>query len=241
MLLPVLIAASLASVVDLLGLILIGSKWAKRAVHYLLAFAAGVLLSAAFLDLIPEGLEGGGSLVWVLVGFVAFYILEKALVLQHCHDEHCDIHTGPYLITIGDFFHDFLDGVIIAVAFLASRELGIVTAFAVALHEIPAGFGSFSILAAGSPGKTLVRVFVVGSSLAAPIGAVLAFWGAPLITPWLSTLLLLIAGGFIYISAVNLIPETHKEFHRLPSVVQLGLFLLGLVSIWLFGSVISVG
>ncbi|GMR19238.1 MAG: ZIP family metal transporter [Patescibacteria group bacterium] len=235
----VILAASFASVVDLVGLAVLRSARAKKLIYFLLAFAAGVLLSAAFLDLLPEGLERGGSLIWVLGGFVLFYLLEKGLVLYHCHDEGCDVHTGSYLMAIGDSLHDFLDGVIIAIAFLVSKELGLVAALAVALHEIPSGFGTLSVILSGSPTKKFIWTYVIASTIAAPLGAGLAFWAGSAIAPALAPLLLLIAGGFIYIAAVDLVPEMHKEFRRLNSAVQLTLFLLGIASSywvgWIFG------
>lgn len=239
MLLTILLASSLASIADLFGwLLFLRADWVRRALRFLLAFAAGVLLAAAFLEIIPEGLEQGAQVFWVLLGIILFYLLEKGLILYHCHDERCDIHAGPYLMIIGDFIHDLLDGVIIALAFLISFPLGFVTTLATALHEIPAGFSSFAVLLVGSPSRFLLWTFIIVSSLAAPLGALLTYLARGLIEPWLGPLLLVAAGGFIYIAAVDLIPETHKEYFRPKSIGQVILFLLGIASIYLLGLVL---
>ena len=151
MLLTILLAASIASIVDLGGLVLFWDyARSKRIIYLILSFAAGVLLAAAFQEIIPEGLAEGASLLWVLAGFGLFFIIERGIIIHQCRDEHCDVHAGSYLIAIGDTIHDFLDGVTIAISFLVSWQLGVVTTIAVILHEIPSGFGSFAVLLAGA-------------------------------------------------------------------------------------------
>jgi len=239
MLLTILLAASIASIVDLGGLVLFWDyARSKRIIYLILSFAAGVLLAAAFQEIIPEGLAEGANLLWVLAGFGLFFIIERGIIIHQCRDEHCHVHAGSYLIAIGDTIHDFLDGVTIAISFLASWQLGLITTIAVILHEIPSGFGSFAVLLAGAVSRRFLWIAVVASSIAAPLGALLTYLIRGLLDPWMGMLLLAVGGGFIYVAAVDLIPETHHDASRIRSVFHLLLFGLGILSMYLVDKLI---
>jgi len=235
----ILLAASIASIVDLGGLILFWDyARSKRIIYLILSFAEGVLLAAAFSEIIPEGLAEGASLSWVLLGFGLFFIIERGIIIHQCRDEHCDVHAGSYLIAIGDTIHDFLDGVTIAISFLVSWQLGIVATLAVVLHEIPSGFGSFAVLLAGAASRRFLWIAVITSTVAAPLGALTTYLARGLLEPWLGALLLAVAGGFIYVATVDLIPETHHDTSRIRSVFHLLLFGLGILSMYLVDKLI---
>jgi len=239
MLFPILIAASIASIVDLGGLVLFWDyARSRRMIYLILSFAAGVLLAASFLEIIPEGLAEGANLLWVLVGFGLFFIIERGIIIHQCRDEHCDVHAGSYLIAIGDTIHDFLDGVTIAISFLVSWQLGIVATLAVVLHEIPSGFGSFAVLLAGAVSQRFLWIAVAASTVAAPLGALLTYLARDLLEPGLGALLLAVAGGFVYVATVDLIPETHHDVSRIRSVLHLLLFGLGTLSMFLVDKLI---
>ncbi|MEX0587151.1 MAG: ZIP family metal transporter [Patescibacteria group bacterium] len=239
MLLQILLAASIASVVDLGGLVLFWNyARSKRIIYLILSFAAGVLLTAAFQEIIPEGLAEGASLLWVLAGFGLFFVIERGIIIHQCRDEHCDVHAGSYLIAIGDTIHDFLDGVTIAISFLVSVPLGLITTLAVILHEIPSGFGSFAVLLAGAVSRRFLWTAVIASSVAAPLGALLTYLARGALEPILGNLLLAVGGGFIYVAAVDLIPETHHDTSRLRSVLHLFFFGLGILSLFLVDKLI---
>ncbi|MCK4824543.1 ZIP family metal transporter, partial [bacterium] len=121
-----------------------------RFIPYLISYATGTLLGAAFIGMIPAGLEQAPMrpiLFTVLVGIVFFFILEKLVLWRHCHEIDCEVHghAAPLLL-IGDAFHNFVDGVVIAAAFLTSIPLGVATAVAVIAHEVPQEVGDFAIL-----------------------------------------------------------------------------------------------
>src|SRR3989344_929857 len=239
LLFSILIASSIASIVDLGGLVLFWDyARSRRLIYLILSFAAGVLLAASFVEIIPEGLAKEANLLWVLAGFGLFFVIERGIIIHQCRDEYCDVHAGSYLIAIGDTVHDFLDGVTIAISFLVSWELGLIATAAVILHEIPSGFGAFAVLLAGSVSKRFLWVAIVASSVAAPIGALTTYLLRGLIEPWLGMLLLAVGGGFIYIAAVDLIPETHHDTSRIRSAWHLVLFALGIASIYLIESII---
>jgi len=236
----ILLFAFLASIADLSGLFLFWRKgWASRYSNLLVSFAAGALLGAAFLELIPEMLEWGGSLGLVLVGLLLFYLLERVIFLYHCHDGECDVHTFSYMMLIGNTLHDFIDGVIIALAFLADFNLGVVTAIAVVAHEFPSGVGEFSVLVHGGFKETQAFLYTVLTILATPLGALVTLSLAERIEGVTGTLLALAAGGFIYIAAADLIPETHREFDRKRASVQIVLFGLGILIIYLVGELLG--
>lgn len=184
--------------------------------RYATPFAAGALLAAAFLDLLPESLEitaEGAAPRWVLGGIVLFFLLEHFLHWFHHHHEHQDQSekiTAP-LIIIGDSIHNFLDGIAIGAAFLINVPTGIVAALAVAAHEIPQEIGDFGLLLKTGMARGRVLLVNVFSALMSTAGAVLTFWLGTHSTLRVGELLALTAGLFIYIAASDLIPTIHEQ------------------------------
>lgn len=239
-LLPVLTFAFLASIADLSGLFLFWKKnWASRYSNFLVSFAAGALLGAAFLDLLPETLEWGGSFAAVLLGMLLFYLFERVLFLYHCHNGQCKVHIFSYLMLVGNTLHDFIDGVIIALTFLVDFNLGVVTAIAVIAHEFPSGVGEFSVLLYGGFKESQALLYTILTILATPLGALVTLSLAGRIESMMGTLLALATGGFIYIAAVDLIPETHREFNRRRALIQGILLVGGIVVIYLVGRLLG--
>jgi len=197
------------------GLLLISRKrTAELVARFATPFAAGALLAAAFTDLLPEALEitaTGAATRWVLAGIVLFFLLEHFLHWFHHHHEHEGAigATAP-LIIIGDSIHNFLDGIAIGAAFLISVPTGIVTALAVAAHEIPQEIGDFGLLLKTGMSKQKVMLINAASALMSTIGAVLTFWLGSVASLPLGELLALTAGLFIYIAASDLIPTVHE-------------------------------
>lgn len=197
----------------------------QRSLLLLVSFAAGALLGDAFLHILPElaesarGFDVNASLA-ILAGVIAFFMLEKVLHWHHAHIPHEDvIHPVAVTNLVGDGLHNFIDGAIIGGAFLASTELGIATAIAVALHEIPQELGDFGILVHSgmSPRRALGMNLV--SAVASIIGAVIALLLADFAE--IERLLLpFTAGAFVYIASTDLIPELHKEPEVRKSFVQ---------------------
>lgn len=151
----------------------------KTLVPCLVSYATGTLLGAAFLAMIPAGLEQApaqGIMVTVLAGMVLFFILEKFVLWHHCHEDPCEVHggAGP-LILIGDAIHNFVDGIVIAAAFLTSIPLGIATALAVIAHEVPQEIGDFAILLDNGYGRMKALMLNTLSAAATLPGAVAAY------------------------------------------------------------------
>ncbi len=241
-LLLILISGTLGSIGAVAGaslLLLFPDGIRKNLVPSLLAYAAGNLLGAAFLGMIPSALMQGHAqeiLASVLLGIILFFLLEKLIIWRHCHDRECDIHgaAGP-LILIGDAFHNFVDGIVIAAAFLMNIPLGIATALAVISHEIPQEIGDFAILLEGGFSKTKAMCFNTLSSLATLPGALIAYFFLKASEAALPYILSISAASFIYIAMADLIPQLHKRVEPGIAARQFLLFLLGTGTMLIFG------
>lgn len=233
--LPALAAVALMSSLSLVGAatMALHARTLERALVVLIAFAAGALLGDVFIHIVPEvaesaaGFDGAASAA-VLGGIVGFFVLEKVFHWHHAHFPHEEVvHPVAVSNIVGDALHNFVDGAIIAGAFLVSTQLGIATTVAVALHEIPQELGDFGILvhAGLKPRRALTLNFASG--LAGIVGAVVTLMLRD--TPGLEEFLLpFSAGAFVYIAGTDLIPELHKEPELRKSLVQGGALLLGI-------------
>jgi zinc and cadmium transporter len=200
----------------------------KRVLYILVAFSTGALLGGAFFHLIAESLEGFSALfsfTVVIISFSMFFLLERVLHWHHCHEGECDVHEYTYLILLGDGIHNFMDGLVIAGAFLVNVKLGLVTSFLIILHEIPQELGNFAVLVHGGMGKVRALLLNFLAQLTCVAGGILGY-----LLPFegFRTLMLpFAAGGFIYIAASDLIPELHKESSLKRSLTAFVFFLVG--------------
>lgn len=243
----IIIFTILGSIVSLVGgiLLLAKEKIALKASHYLASFAAGALLGTAFLDLLPEAFEaaeevkaGGGGEVNIflvtLFGILIFFLLERFIHWFHHHHVHSEKQDQSLipLIVLGDGLHNFIDGVVIAASFLVSIPLGIVTAIAVAAHEIPQEIGDFGIMLHKGVKKAKVFYLNILSGITALVGALSMYFLGESIEGALPIFLSLSAGFFIYIAASDLIPEIHNEDRRVVALIETILLLVGVLIVW---------
>ncbi len=237
-----LVSILLVSALSLIGVLYlsINEKTLKKILFYLVSFAAGGLLGAAFLDLLPEA-NGGVAYAYVLAGLVFFFLIENFLHWHHVHHEKKEAHTFAHMNLIGDAVHNLIDGAIIAGAYLVSVPLGVVTTIAVILHEIPQEFGDFAVLIYGGFSKTKALLFNFATALTAFIGAGLAYYFSTAVQNFNSYLIPFAAGGFIYIATVDLLPalrrETERDVHK--SIAQTVFVILGIVMIWAAGKIVA--
>ncbi|TXT26117.1 MAG: zinc/iron permease [Gallionellaceae bacterium] len=211
----------------------------------LVSYAIGALLGAVFLDILPEAMETGSSAAavsgTVLAGILLFFTLEKLLLWRHCHHDHCEAHEhnvhgrSGTMIMVGDTFHNFVDGAIIAAAFLADTHLGIVTALAIIAHEIPQEVGDFLILLHSGYSKAQALRINLLSSLAMLAGGMLAYFALQSVQSVVPTLLALAAASMIYVAVADLIPGLHKRTHLRDTAQQVALIALGVGTIYLIG------
>lgn len=204
----------------------------------LVSYAAGTLLGAAFLGMIPHALEytqPRSILSSVLAGIVIFFLLEKVVVWRHCHIEGCEIHNsaGP-LVLIGDAFHNFVDGVVITAAFLTSFPLGVATALAVIAHEIPQEIGDFAVLLDSGYSRLKAFFYNILSSITTLPGAVIAYFFLKTTEVVVPYVLAFSAASFIYIATADLIPKLNQKIGIQVSIRQFILILAGVGTIALF-------
>lgn len=225
-----------------------------------ISFAIGALLTGAFCGLIPHAFEEvpvedmSALSATILAGILLFFVLEKLLIWRHCHADHCEAHgeeshdqhthdhgyshrTEPdhrpagVFIILGDSIHNFVDGVLIAAAFLTDVQLGIVTSLAVAAHEIPQEVGDFAILLHSGYRRGEALFYNILSSLATVVGGMLAYFSLGDLHHILPYFLTLAASSFIYIAVADLIPSLHRKTDIKTSLQQIGFILAGVALI----------
>ena len=237
-----LISILIVSALSLIGVLYlsVNEKTLKKILFYLVSFAAGGLLGAAFLDLLPEA-NGGVAYAYVLAGLMFFFLIENFLHWHHVHHEKKEAHSFAYMNLVGDAVHNLIDGAIIAGAYLVSIPLGVVTTIAVVLHEIPQEFGDFAVLVYGGFSKTQALLFNFLTALTAFIGAGLAYYFSTAVQNFNAYLIPFAAGGFIYIATVDLLPALRRETERdvRKSIAQTIFVILGIVMIWVAGKIIA--
>lgn len=232
------VMGSIASVAGAAVVLLFPENTRKVLLPCLVSYATGTLLGAAFLGMIPEALQGATPTVTsgtVLAGIVLFFVLEKAVIWRHCHDDACEVHgtAGPLLL-IGDAFHNFVDGFVIAAAFLTSIPFGIAASLAVIAHEIPQEVGDFAILLESGYSRLKALVLNTLSSMATLPGAVIAYFFLGQTREAIPYILALSAASFIYIATADLVPSLHRKAGVKSGLLQLILLLVGIGTIGLF-------
>lgn len=227
------------------------------AVPHLVSFAIGALLGASFLGLIPHAIESEVHIdpheigLTLLLGLLLFFLLEKMVLWRHCHSHHGHEHipeldrpdhhgghhhkhqsAGPMII-VGDTIHNFVDGILITAAFMTDVHLGIVTALAIAAHEIPQELGDFVILLHSGFSRRKALYFNVLSSLGTVGGALLAYFTLSDMQQLLPYILVVAASSFIYVAVADLIPGLHARVQPKETLQQIVLITIGIVFIFI--------
>lgn len=226
----------IVSLVSLVGVftMAISLEKLKKILLFLVSFAAGALLGDAFIHLIPEVYSGTGNKVlapfFILLGSMLFFALEKVLWWHHCHETNSENHAHPMAINniVGDGLHNAIDGMIIAGSFIISIPLGLTTAIAVILHEIPHEIGNFSILIFSGWSRKKALVYNFFSGWLAMVGAIIILWIGHSVSFAQNFLAPFTVGGFIYIAMADLLPELKKEENLGKSAIQLTALLFGI-------------
>ena len=248
----IIVASVAGALLSVISAAVLALRASAHQVPMLISYAIGALLGAVFLEILPHAFEQSGSAhslaAVILGGIMFFFVLEKLVLWRHCHAEQCeahDHHVDPndhgrsgMMIMVGDTFHNFVDGILIAAAFLADIKLGLVTAIAIVAHEIPQEVGDFLVLLHSGYSKRAALAFNALSSLAMLVGGVLAYFALQSLQQSIPTLLALAAASMLYVAVADLIPGLHRRPEIHASIQQVGLIATGIATIWGVGALL---
>lgn len=202
----------------------------------LISYAIGILLTASLFGLIPEAIESSGGephyiMLFVLGGILFFFIIEKIIIWRNCQNDVCEVHSaaGP-LVLVGDAFHNFTDGVVIAAAFLTNFSIGVVVGISVIIHEIPQETGDFGILLHQGYSRKKALLFNSISSISTIPSAIISFYILDAFSVAVPYLLAISAASFIYIALTDLTPELHKKTETKHIIRQILLISVGILT-----------
>ncbi|MFP4523926.1 MAG: ZIP family metal transporter [Candidatus Woesearchaeota archaeon] len=239
-LLSIIVATVVVSLMSLVGLALAG-RHMHRWLHYLISFAAGTLLAVAFFGLMPSamhgfeelGLHAPEALVYVVAGIVLFFLIERFIHWHHCGKEDCGDKPAGLLVLTGDFVHNFIDGVLIAGAFLLDPQAGWMATLSILAHEIPQEVGDFSVLLHAGFSKARALLLNFYSALSAVLGGVIGYFALDAVEGVVPYVVAVAAGGFVYIALSDIMPALHKHKKETKlMVVETLIFLVTVVAFW---------
>lgn len=234
-LLYIIIATMILSIVSLVGIFFISMReeLLKKIIVKLVTFATAVLLGGAIFHLLPEAFKSNiNASFWVLAGIIVFFILEKFLFWRHCHEGVCEIHPVRYLNLIGDGIHNFMDGSVIAAAFVVNFKLGATISIIALAHEIPQEIGDFGILVHGGFTRAKALMYNLICAMTCILGGILTYFFATKVNNITPILIAFAGGNFLYMSLVDLLPEFRKSDTIKEEVVQILIFATGLIFMW---------
>ncbi|HEY9446608.1 MAG TPA: ZIP family metal transporter [Burkholderiales bacterium] len=246
----IIIATLLGGVLSIVAAGLLALRAQASQVPLLISYAVGALLGAVFIELLPHAFEitknPQALAATILGGILVFFVLEKLVLWRHCHQEQCEAHDpaaaiqndhgrSGMMILIGDTLHNFVDGVLIAAAFIADTELGIVTALAIVAHEVPQEVGDFLILLHSGYSKRAALALNMLSSAAMVLGGILAYSALQSLVDWIPTLLGFAIASMLYVSVADLIPGLHRRPELQATAQQVVLIVFGIATVWLVG------
>jgi zinc and cadmium transporter len=245
----IFVATLSISFLSLIGLftISLAHETLHRILSVLIAYSAGTILGAALFDLLPEAVElVDEHLVFPIIagGFLVFLFLERILYWYHGHGHAEDLEhigdEGPtkefaYLNLIGDFIHNFIDGMIIAAAFINSFTVGLAAAIAVAFHELPQEMGDYGILIYAGVKKRRALSYNFLAALAVVFGGFFGYFFIGAIENLAGYMIAFSAGAFLFLSASELIPEMWEDKNRPKAVLQIIVLIIGMLTIYALG------
>ncbi len=261
-LIAIILASLLGGVLSVTFAAIVALSARASWVPMLISYAIGALLGAVFLEILPHAFELTKNIehmaATILFGILLFFVLEKLVIWRHCHGHECEVHTpdadhgehasnhthithaehgdhgrSGIMIMVGDTFHNFVDGIIIAAAFMADFQLGVVTSLAIIAHEIPQEVGDFLILLHSGYTKRQALIFNLLSSAATIVGGVLGYFALQSMQDWVPFVLGIASASMLYVAVADLIPGLHKRTELHATVQQVILIGLGVGSIGL--------
>lgn len=246
-LLYILLANLVAGLVSIFGAALLSFHLLTNLVKRMVSFSVGLLLSTAFLHALPEAFESDADphllCSFLLFGLLGFFLLERLTLLRHSHHHEGDGHghhhghdaesagKSGWMVLVGDSLHNFVDGILIAAAFLTDIKLGLVTAAAVVAHEIPQEVGDFMVLLNAGFSKTRALLYNLASTFSALLGGLLGYFLLDHALNWIPYLLVLASSSFIYIAVSDLMPQMQRRSTWSELFWQLALISMGVITV----------
>ncbi|UGQ49164.1 ZIP family metal transporter [Massilia endophytica] len=238
-----MLATTLAGVISITAAAVFSFTLLSRMVERMVSLSVGIMLSTSLLHALPEAFESGADthslFAALLAGLLAFFMLEKLAILRHSHHHEGDGHhhahghdkheagRAGWMILLGDGMHNFTDGILIAAAFLADPQLGIVTGVAIIAHEIPQEIGDFIVLLNAGFTRTRAYVYNLLCSLLAVAGGLLGYYTLDRASNLIPYVLVFASSGFIYIAVSDLMPQMQRRATMKETVPQVLLIALG--------------
>jgi zinc and cadmium transporter len=244
-LLSILLATTIAGVISITAAALFSFALLSKMVERMVSLSVGILLSTSLLHALPEAFDshadGHALFATLLGGLLAFFLLEKFSILRHSHHYEGDGHghhhghdaheagKSGWMILIGDGLHNFTDGILIAAAFLADPNLGLITGLAIIAHEIPQEIGDFIVLLNAGFSRARAYAYNLICSLMAVVGGVLGYATLERVGEWIPFVLVFASSGFIYIAVSDLMPQMQRRATLRETIPQILLIGLGVV------------
>ncbi|MFX0081176.1 MAG: ZIP family metal transporter [Candidatus Hodarchaeota archaeon] len=215
--------------------LMLKNKIQEALIPCLISYAIGTLLTAALLGMIPKALSNSNptlTMLFVLIGIISFFLLEKTVIWHHCHNRECELHSAPGpILLIGDSLHNFMDGVVIAASFLISPSIGVIVGLSVVTHEIPQEIGDFAILLDSGYSKKKAFLFNSLSSSSTIPAALISYYILDIISTLIPFFLAISAASFIYIALTDLTPNLHRKVGSKYAITQTTLIIAGIGTI----------
>lgn len=211
------------------GLLYLYTRLRAISMRYAIAIAAGLLLSTVFFEMLPKITFDGQEALLLALGFFSFYAVEKLMIIHTCGEAECEGHTFGKFGMVGLTVDGIVDGAAIATGFLVEPLLGVTIAIAVAAHELPQGFATGVIMQTAKYSQRAILSVLVVAALIIPLGSLLA-----LLVPeaFFGYILAFVAGNFLYVAGVDLLPEAHRLFNwKVIASVMIGAALIPLLSL----------
>ena len=201
----------------------------KERLHRIMGFVAGVLVGVVAFDILPEiiemlsttATEPTGVMIALVLGFLAFHVLEKGLALHHSHEDEYADHKHPHVgmaSALALAGHSFLDGVGIGLGFQVSPEMGVLVAVAVIAHDFTDGMNTVALMLTHKNSLRRARWFLLVDALAPVLGALSTLlFSVP--DAWLVVYLGFFAGFLLYIGASDILPEAHSKHSSWKTII----------------------
>lgn len=232
------VLGSVVSVTFAAAILIVSERLRKGLLPLLISFAAGTLLGAAFLEMLPKAIKLSATpdtiMLYVLCGIIVFFMLEKFVLWRHCHKNGCEVHNaaGP-LILFGDALHNLIDGVVIASTFLVSIPAGIAVSIAVIAHEVPQEVGDFALLINYGFSRKKALLFNLLSGSTTLVGSIISYYALNDMIAIIPYVLGISASSFIYIALADILPGLNKKVGRIDSIIQFLLIIAGVMTIFI--------